>query len=176
MRNTTSAIVLVFLLAFGAAGTAQQPSAPVTMSELLDILQIHVYRVHTPTVRGEIWQVQVVPADGLRPRGARPTGLSSDVRLFSIRNREKDLWVYQLPEPRGEGILGEFDLCKEANCDSPYWIDWYKAPIYSADGMQCVLAAFSNRREQPAAYIMLVRVPGGMEPGELSRPQARNRR
>jgi len=163
--KTTKPIASIVLMLIAVAGvgyrcvSAQQTSPPVTVPELLRILRITTFRVHTPSHAGAVWDIKILKPDELKPRGGTPKGLTTRTDLLSLRDLGNDVYEFTLPQRDGAYSQGNFELCKEHSCSGQYEILWLKQPEYSTDGSQCLLGKLSNfEDEHPSAYIALVRV------------------
>ena len=155
----TLAVSAVFVCAFHPSLVAQQNVQPPTVSELLRILQITIFRVRTPAHPDEVWDIKMLPRDESKPRGTHPKGLTEITGLLSMRDTGHDVYEFTLPERGGAYSQGDFKLCEEVNCSGQYSIRWLKRPVYSTDGTQCLLGEFSNSDdEKPTAYVALIRV------------------
>ena len=101
----------------------------------------------------------MLPREQAKVRGKQPKGLTNITGLLSMRDTGHDVYEFTLPERGGAYSQGDFEFCKEVSCSGQYSIRWLKQPVYSADGMQCLLGEFSNiDDEKPSAYVALIRV------------------
>jgi len=128
------------------------------MPELERILRITTFRVRVPDHPDFVWDIKGLKREEAKPRGANPIGLTKRTGLLSMREKGDGVYEFTLPERDGAYSQGDFDLCKQLSCSEQYSVKWFKYPIYSSDGTQCLLGEFSNiGDEHPTAYIALVR-------------------
>lgn len=96
--------------------------------------------------------------DDLKPQSINPQGLTKSKWLLSMLDTGAGKYEFTLPELDRAFSQGIFEICKEISCEGIYSVKWFKQPLYSADGTQCILGEFSNLDDvKPSAYIALVR-------------------
>jgi hypothetical protein len=129
----------------------------VTAAELARILGVVVLRVHFPVTHNGQWTITVLKSKEVKTYKTRSVGLTTKVGLLAFRETEKEgAYQFTLPEANGGFSQGKLDICKEIECGGQHEIEWFKAPRYSADGTQCLLAKISVLESGEIAYLALV--------------------
>jgi hypothetical protein len=135
-----------------------QQTTHLTTAELLRILRISTFRIRVSQHKGDVWDIKMLRKDDLKPQSINPQGLTKSKWLLSMLDTGAGKYEFTLPELDRAFSQGIFEICKEISCEGIYSVKWFKQPLYSADGTQCILGEFSNLDDvKPSAYIALVR-------------------
>jgi hypothetical protein len=141
------ALILASVLIILSSSADAQVQRPPSNAEISKILGIKTWRVRKPLRGHDIWSIEMIHAENLRPEGDPGSALTHSTYLFALREvggeGHAELYRFTLPQQGSSYSSGDIDLCKDLDCGATE-ITFFPRPRYSKDGKQCILATLKT--------------------------------
>ncbi len=152
---------LAFLVVGGllmAGPIGAQVQQPPNTAEISKILGIKTWRVRKPWRAHDIWSIEMIGLDKVKPEGDPGSSLTRRGYLLALRESEdsgsNNTYRFTLPQQALSYSSGVIDLCKDLDCGATE-ISFFPHPRYSKDGSQCLLAKLKTL-DGTVRYLALV--------------------